>query len=106
MTGLSESFKRFERDEEHAWTTSAPASTEVADKANLCIAMVMANALRERETLMYDHLHRRSKRSEGLRTYPENVLHVYEEFTHRIIESSAAKVEVIYGEPRKSMYFK
>ena len=62
----------------------------------------MDNACREGETLIYDHLHRRSKNSEGLATYPENVLHTHEDFTYRIMESSAAKVDIVYGKPMQN----
>lgn len=57
----------------------------------------MGNAFRKGDTLIYDYLHRRSRRSEGLTTYPTNVLNAHEEFTRRILESSAAKVEIVYG---------
>lgn len=57
----------------------------------------MGNAYREGETLMYDHLHRRSMNSEGLDAYPENVLYTHENFTYGIMESSAAKVDIVYG---------
>lgn len=59
--------------------------------------MVMGNAYRENETLIYDHLHRRSKKSEGLENYPENVVECHEQFTQKIMESSHARVEVVYG---------
>jgi hypothetical protein len=59
--------------------------------------MVMGNAYRENETLIYDHLHRWSKKSEGLENYPENVVECHEQFTQKIMESSHAKVEVVYG---------
>ena len=55
------------------------------------------NAYRENETLIYDHLHRRSKKSEGLENYPENVVECHEQFTQKIMESLHAKVEVVYG---------
>lgn len=59
--------------------------------------MVMGNAYRENETLIYDHLNRWSRKSEGLENYPENVVEYYEQFTQKIMESSHAKVEVVYG---------
>jgi len=80
-----------------SFTTSLCTGTETADKSNGCIAMVMGNAYRENETLIYDHLHRRSKKSEGLENYPENVVECHEQFTQKIMESSHAKVEVVYG---------
>ena len=61
-----------------SFTTSLCTGTETADKSNGCIAMVMGNACRENETLIYDHLHRRSKKSEGLENYPENLVECHE----------------------------
>ena len=61
--------------------------------------MVMGNAYREGDTLIYDHLHRRSRKSEGFATYPQNVLKTHVDFTYRLLASSAAKVEIVYGKP-------
>lgn len=47
---------------------------------------------------MFDHVHRRSATSEAIETYPEAVLSAHEAFTHQIMSSSAARVEVIYGQ--------
>ena len=62
--------------------------------------MVMGNAFREGKTgsLIFDHVHRQSSNSEGIQDYPQEVVAVHEDFTRRIIESSSAKVEIIYGQ--------
>src|SRR5204863_9431023 len=73
-------------------------STNIADKSNGCIAMIMGNSFTEGDTLMFDHVHRRSATSEAIATYPETVLSAHEAFTHQIMSSSAARVEVIYGQ--------
>ncbi|KAL9037621.1 MAG: hypothetical protein Q9180_003614 [Flavoplaca navasiana] len=59
--------------------------------------MLMGNAFRQGESLLFDHVHRRSAKSEGLEQYPQAVISAHEEFTRQIMASSAAKVEVIYG---------
>ena len=59
--------------------------------------MVMGNAFRQGESLLFDHLHRRSAKSEGLEQYPQCVISAHEEFTRQLMASSAAKVEIIYG---------
>lgn len=59
--------------------------------------MIMGNGFREGKTLLFDHLHRQSAKSEGLRTYPETVINTHEDFTRQIMGSSAAKVEIVYG---------
>ena len=61
------------------------------------MAMVMGNGFQEGRTLLFDHLHRQSTKSEGLQTYPEAVVNAHEDFTHLIMGSSAAKVEIVYG---------
>ena len=70
---------------------------DTADRSNGYIAMVMGNAFQEGETLLFDYLHRRSVKSEGFDQYPQAVISAHEEFTHQIMASSAAKVEVVYG---------
>jgi hypothetical protein len=60
--------------------------------------MVMGNGFTEGATLMFDHIHRRSTKSEAIRTYSEVVLSTHEAFTHQIVPSSIARVEVIYGQ--------
>lgn len=77
--------------------TKALESEDVADLNNGCIAMVMGNGFEKGKTLLFDHLHRRSEKSEGLQKYPDAVIEAHEEFTHQIMASSAAKVEVVYG---------
>jgi hypothetical protein len=59
--------------------------------------MIMGNGFQEGKTLLFDHLHRQSAKSEGLKTYPETVINTHEDFTHQIMGSSAAKVEIVYG---------
>lgn len=58
--------------------------------------MVMGN-LYTSETLVFDHLHRRSENSEGLETLPEPFLDCHEIFTRDICESMLAKVEFLHG---------
>ena len=62
--------------------------------------MVMGNAFREGKTgsLIFDYIHRQSSNSEGIQDYPQEVIAVHEDFIKRIIESSSAKVEIIYGQ--------
>ncbi len=55
--------------------TATPPSEITADVSNESIAMVMHNACRN-DTLIYDHIHRRKRTSDGIRTYPEEVLKV------------------------------
>lgn len=59
--------------------------------------MVMGNGFQEGESLIFDHIHRRDPQSHGLKKYPEPVLAAHEDRTRRIMASSAAKVEVMYG---------
>src|SRR5215469_2475611 len=80
-----------------SFTTSAFGSAETADGSNGCIQMIMGNAFHKNHTLIFDHLHRRSAKSEGLKDYPEQVLHAHEEFTRQIMASSASKVDIVYG---------
>ncbi|KIW25609.1 uncharacterized protein PV07_08775 [Cladophialophora immunda] len=77
-------------------TLSPLDDSETADPTNGCIAMVMGN-LYTSETLVFDHLHRRSESSEGLRTLPEPVLNCHETYTRDICESMLAKVEFLHG---------
>ncbi|KAL8718671.1 MAG: hypothetical protein Q9225_004224 [Loekoesia sp. 1 TL-2023] len=80
-----------------SFTTDGKFGNETADKSNPCIAMVMGNGFKEGESLIFDHIHRRDPKSQGLKTYPEAVLAAHEDRTRRIMASSAAKVEVVYG---------
>jgi hypothetical protein len=73
--------------------------------ANPCITMIMGNAYRPNDTLLYDHLSRRSRKSNGLATYPEKVIEAHENFSFRIMESSAAKAEIVYGRPAQKRVF-
>ena len=57
---------------------------ETADHSNGCIAMVMANICNP-ETLLFDHLHRRSQDSKGLETLPPPVLECHEDHTRDTI---------------------
>jgi hypothetical protein len=81
-----------------SFTTSFASNQTVEDESNGCIAMVMGNAYRKGETLLYDHLHRRSVKSDGLEQLPKIILHLHEQFIHRILGLSAAKVEFVYGQ--------
>ena len=80
-----------------SFTTDTQSGGDTADYSNGCIAMVMGNAFRQGESLLFDHLHRRSAKSEGLEQYPQCVISAHEEFTRQLMASSAAKVEIIYG---------
>jgi hypothetical protein len=80
-----------------SFTTSLTENGETADKSNGYIAMVMGIAFQAGETLIYDQLHRRRATSEGLEEYPPKIIRQHEDFTMKILESSEAKVEVIYG---------
>lgn len=81
-----------------SFTTKSVSSENIADPSNGCIAMVMGNAFEKGESLLFDHIHRRAHKSEGLETYPESVTMLHEELTPRIIASSAAIVEIVYGD--------
>ena len=81
-----------------SFTTKSVSSENIAEPSNGCIAMVMGNAFEEGESLLFDHIHRRAHTSDGLITYPESIIMLHENFTRRIIGSSAAKVEIVYGD--------
>lgn len=49
-------------------------------------------------TLVFDHVHRRDARSEGIENYSERLLSSHESYTSNIAQSMEAKVEIIYGE--------
>ena len=59
--------------------------------------MVMGNLYRP-DTLLFDHLHRRCRKSRGLERLPPQVLKCHEDFTRDIRESKLAKVELIHGD--------
>lgn len=59
--------------------------------------MIMNNNAFRENTLMFDHIHRRSCNCEDIENYPPQVLQVHEDFTKRIMAPSAAKVEIEYG---------
>ena len=80
-----------------SFTTDPQNPRDTADRSNGCIAMVMGNAFQEGETLLFDSLHRRSVKLEGFDQYPQAVINAHKEFTYQIMDSSAAKVEVVYG---------
>ena len=80
-----------------SFTTDGRSENETADESNPCIAMVMGNCFRKRESLILDHIHRRDARSEGVINYPKLVCAVHEDRTRRIMALSAAKVEIVYG---------
>jgi hypothetical protein len=79
-------------------TTSAFGAEETADPSNGCTAMIMNNNAFRQNTLMFDHIHRRSCNCEDIENYPPQVLQDHEDFTKRIMASSAAKVEIAYGQ--------
>jgi len=60
--------------------------------------MVMGSAYTA-DTLLFNHVHRRSKRSEALEgtEYPAQVLAAHLQFTSEIAQSMSAKVEILYG---------
>lgn len=80
-----------------SYTTNYLEDEEVADWTNGCVIMVMGNAYKANEALLFDHLHGRSPESNGFREYPPPVLSCHEEFTQLVRESSATKVEIIHG---------
>ncbi|KAH8693136.1 hypothetical protein BGW36DRAFT_34911 [Talaromyces proteolyticus] len=81
-----------------SFTTNAPGDKHsTADTSNGCIAMVMGNRFQERNTLLFDHLHRQSARSNGPKPFPEPIKIIHEELTHLMMASSAAKFETVYG---------
>ena len=82
-----------------SYSTSNTQNEETADPTSTCIAMVMGTVFEKGKTLIYDQLHRRDQKSEGIQHYPQNVLDCHDEFTRRVTESSEAKVEVVYGTP-------
>lgn len=82
---------------EPSYTTSRIANGETADITNGCLAMIMGNAFRKDETLVFDHMHRRSDQSRGLEEYPTQIIDRHEAFTRQILESSQAKVIIMYG---------
>lgn len=47
--------------------------------------------------MIFDHLHRRSSNSEGLKVYPNSILECHETFTRQNLETLEAKVIIIYG---------
>jgi len=73
---------------EPSYTTSRIANGETADITNGCFAMIMGNAFRKDETLVFDHMHRRS---DHLEEYPTQIIDRHEAFTRQILESSQAK---------------
>ena len=82
---------------EPSFTSDNISNGETADLTNGCIAMIMSNAFRRGHTMIFDHLHRRSVRSEGLKEYPRLITERHETFTRQICESIEAKVVIIYG---------
>lgn len=59
--------------------------------------MIMGNAFRKDETLVFDHMHRRSDQSRGLEECPKQIIDRHEALTRQILESSQAKVIIMYG---------
>ncbi|MCJ1360291.1 MAG: hypothetical protein MMC33_010296 [Icmadophila ericetorum] len=58
-------------------TTTKLKDGAIVDGSNGCIRMIMNNGYKQGETLIFDHLHRRSKKSDGVKTYPHEKLHHY-----------------------------
>ena len=81
-----------------SFTTKSVSSENIADPSNGCIAIIMGNAFEEGESLLFDHIHRRAHTSDGLKTYPESIIMLHENFTRRITGSSAAKAKIVYGD--------
>ena len=69
----------------------------MVDPSNGRIAMVMGNGANDGQTLIFDHMSRRSENSEGMDEYPQEVVRAHEEFSTRTTASSTAKVELLYG---------
>ncbi|KAL9124179.1 MAG: hypothetical protein Q9217_006469 [Psora testacea] len=80
-----------------SFTTDGRSENKIVDESNPCIAMVMGNCFRKRESLILNHIHRRDARSEGVINYPKLVRAVHEDRARRIMALSAAKVEIVYG---------
>lgn len=80
-----------------SFTSNNLEDSEAADLTNGCTMMVMGTAC-DRDTLLYDQIHRRSATSEGYEDYPAEVRKVHADWTRQIWESSEAKVELIYGQ--------
>jgi len=59
--------------------------------------MLMGNAFKKNETLIFDDLHRRSKKSESYETYPQEVIDCHVSWTQDICASATAKVEIMHG---------
>ena len=81
---------------EPSYTTSRIANDETADITNGCIALIMSNAFRKDQTLLFDHMHRRSEQPKGLEEYPTQVRQCHKTFIRQLLESSQAKVVMIY----------
>ncbi|CAF9909345.1 MAG: hypothetical protein GOMPHAMPRED_006718 [Gomphillus americanus] len=78
-------------------STSFKIADEVVDPSNGRIAMVMGNGANDGQTLIFDHMSRRSENSEGMDEHPQEVVRAHEEFSTRTTASSTAKVELLYG---------
>ncbi|KEF53300.1 uncharacterized protein A1O9_10748 [Exophiala aquamarina CBS 119918] len=70
---------------------------ETDDPLNGCIAMLMGNAFKKEDTLIFDDLHRRSEKSESYETYPQEFIDCHMDWTQGICASVTAKVEMVYG---------
>jgi len=79
-------------------TTSKLKDGATADSSNGCIRMIMNNGYKQGETLIFDHLHRRSKKSDGVKTYPHEILQCHEGFTRQIYEFMTSPVVIINGQ--------
>lgn len=56
---------------------------ETADPTSGCISMVMRTAFIKGDTLIYDQLHRSAQSSNGLGTYPNQVLRCHEDLAQQ-----------------------
>lgn len=80
-----------------SYTSNFGYGRETADPSNGCIAMVMGNLFDGDKSLIFDQIHRRERESRGLEEFPEPVVNCHNDFTKAVMESSEAKVEIIWG---------
>ncbi|KAK1770153.1 hypothetical protein QBC33DRAFT_530262 [Phialemonium atrogriseum] len=64
-------------------TTRHTQDSKMADISNGCIAMVIGNAYVPGKTLLFDHIHRRDARSEGIEQYDPQLLNCHKEYTDK-----------------------
>ena len=66
-----------------SFTTNHPKDSKMADVSNGCIAMVISIAYVPGKMLLFDHIHRRDARSEGIEQYNPQLLNCHEEYTDK-----------------------